>query len=148
MLAPGPPSRVTQFVDVRDLGDWIVTLCERRAHGTFNATHPGLGWEQLLEACVDVTGSDARTTWVTDGFLVEQEVGQWMELPLWISALDPEAAYFDRVDVSRALDQGLTFRPLAETVRGTLDRAAPSEDVGLDPKREAVLLAHWHEQHA
>jgi 2'-hydroxyisoflavone reductase len=148
VLAPGPRTRLTQFVDVRDVGDWIVSLSERRAHGTFNATHPGLRWDELLGTCVDVTGSDARPTWVTDEFLVEQEVGQWMELPLWISALDPEAAYFDRVDVSRALDQGLTFRPVAETVSGALDHAAPTEDAGLDPEREATLLAHWHAQHA
>ena len=61
----------------------------------------------------------AEITWVAPDFLVEHEVGEWMELPLWI--VDPALAYADRVDVQRALDEGLTFRPLAETVRGALD---------------------------
>jgi len=144
VLAPGPPDRVTQFVDVRDLGAWIVSLCERDVGGTFNATHPGLGWGELLHACAEAAAGDAEVTWVTDEFLVGQEVGEWMELPLWISALDPDAAYFDRVDVGRAVAEGLSFRPLAETVRGTLEHAETTDDAGLAPEREAALLAEWH----
>ena len=44
VLAPAPPERRTQVIDVRDLGEWIVALCERGASGTFNATHPGLSF--------------------------------------------------------------------------------------------------------
>jgi 2'-hydroxyisoflavone reductase len=46
--------------------------------------------------------------------------------------------------VSRALAAGLTFRPLAETVRGTLDHAETTDAAGLRPEREAELLAAWH----
>jgi 2'-hydroxyisoflavone reductase len=144
VLAPGPSDRRTQLIDVRDLADWILDLCDRGVGGTFNATHPGLEWGELLGACAGVAASDARITWVTDEFLVEHEVGEWMELPLWVSALDPAAAFFDRVDVGRALDEGLAFRPLSETVRATLDLAETTADAGLAPEREAALLAEWH----
>ena len=144
VLAPGPSDRATQFIDVRDLAEWMLDLCERRVGGTFNATHPGLGWRELLDACASVTASDARITWATDEFLTEHEVGEWMELPLWISALDPAAAYFDRVDVSRAVDEGLVFRPLPETVRAALQHAETTDSAGLAPEREAALLAEWH----
>ena len=142
ILAPGPPTRVSQFVDVRDLGEWIVALCERGVTGTFNATHPGVSLGELLETSVAVAGSDATITWVTDEFLVEHEVGEWMELPLWLTG--PEHAYMDRADVSRALAEGLGFRTLEETVRGTLEEAATTEAAGLSPEREAELLAAWH----
>ena len=142
VLAPGPPERRTQFVDVRDLGEWIVTLLERDAGGTFNATHPGIAWAELLDTCREVSGSDASVTWVTDELLVEQDVGQWLELPLWLAG--PEVAAADDVDVSRALEAGLGFRPLAETIRGTLADAALVEGVGLTPEREAALLERWH----
>ena len=46
-----------------------------------------------------------------------------------------------QVDVSRAVAAGLTFRPLEETVRDTLDHAETVEGVGLTPEREAELLA-------
>jgi 2'-hydroxyisoflavone reductase len=65
-----------------------------------------------------------------------------MELPLWL--VDPELGYADRVDVSRALAAGLRFRPLEDTVRGTLEEAEPTDAAGLRPEREAALLAEWH----
>jgi 2'-hydroxyisoflavone reductase len=142
VLAPAPPDEPTQIIDVRDLGEWIISLCERRVSGVFNATHPGVSWGELLEKCRSVAGTDATITWVGRDFLVEQEVGQWMELPLWIE--DSEAAYFDRVDVGRALAAGLTFRPLEESVRGALELAQPTAAAGLKPEREAELLRAWH----
>ena len=68
-----------------------------------------------------MAGSDGTVTWVTEEFLLEHEVGQWMELPLWLAG--EEYAYIDRVDVSRALAAGLRFRPLEETVRGALEES-------------------------
>jgi len=129
-------------IDVRDLGAWIVELCAQGASGTYNATHPGVSWQELLDTCRDVSASDAEITWVSPDFLVEHDVGEWMELPLWL--VDPALACADRVDVSRALGAGLTFRPLAETVRGTLDHAETTDAAGLRPEREAELLAAWH----
>jgi 2'-hydroxyisoflavone reductase len=67
-----------------------------------------------------------------------------MELPLWLA--DPDFAAADDVDVSRALAAGLAFRPLADTVRGTLDEAMTTDGVGLTPEREASLLAAWNER--
>lgn len=57
------------------------------------------------------------------------------------------------MDVSRAIGAGLTFRPIAETVRGTLDwwATVPQERKdgpmrsGITAEREAELLAKWHE---
>ena len=142
VLAPAPPERRVQFIDVRDLGSWLVDLAERRAAGAYNATHPGHPWGELLETCREVAGSDATFAWVPDSFLVEREVGEWMELPLWIRA--PEDAGMHDTDVSRAVAAGLTFRPLADTVRDTLELAQPTAEAGLRPEREAELLAAAH----
>jgi nucleoside-diphosphate-sugar epimerase len=138
VLAPAPPERVTQAIDVRDLGKWLVALCEEGVGGTFNATHPGFSWSELVDACKAVSGSDPAVTWVPDAFLLEHDVGQWMELPLWIAMAGAMEA-----DVERALAAGLTFRPLDETVRGALD-AETTGAAGLAPEREAELLAAWH----
>lgn len=142
VLAPAPPGRRTQFVDVRDLAAWLVDLCERDVGGILNATHPGFSWIELLETCAAVAGNDSRITWVPDEFLIDHEVGEWMELPLWIA--DPAMAGPDQVDVSRALEAGLRFRPLADTVRGALEQAETADAAGLHPEREAELLAAWH----
>jgi 2'-hydroxyisoflavone reductase len=132
ILAPGPPARNTQFVDVRDLAIWIVDAVEHGLSGTFNATNEGVPWSELL--------AGARVEWVSDDFLREHEVGPWMELPLWLS--DPNWAGMHEVDVSRAVASGLRFRPLTETLSGAAGAPAV-EGVGLTPEREAELLAAW-----
>jgi len=142
VLAPAPPERQVQFVDVRDLGDWLVNLLERRETGSYNATHPGVSWEELLDTCRDVTGSDATFRWVPDELLQRHEVGEWMELPMWIA--DPGEAALHESDVSRAVAAGLTFRPLEETVRDALEQASTTPEAGLRPEREAELLAAAH----
>src|SRR6187431_3436201 len=38
VLVPGPAWRQVQFVDVRDLAEWMVTAAETGLHGAFNAT--------------------------------------------------------------------------------------------------------------
>ena len=139
VLAPAPQERLTQFIDVRDLGEWMVELLEAGAHGTYNATNTGVPWGELLESCRAVTGSNARFQWVTDDFLTAHEVGEWMELPMWIPAPTLDLAVVDR-----ALAAGLRFRPLAETIRGALDHAKTTEAAGLEPAREAALMTEWN----
>ena len=138
-LVPGPPEGQIQFVDARDLGSWMVELVERGESGAYNATHPGVTWAELVEACLRVTGSDGQPVWIDAPALAEQGVGEWMELPLWLH--DPEWVGMNHTDVSKALAAGLTFRPLEETIRGTLGEAKTTEDAGMKPERERELLA-------
>ncbi len=140
-LVPGPPDQTVQFIDVRDVGEWAIDLSERKVAGTFNAINEGVSWQVLASTCREVAGSDASFTYVDGDYLLEQGVGEWMELPLWIQ--DPEAIGMHRTDVSRALEAGLMFRPLDDTVRGTLDEAETTDGAGMAPEREAELLAAW-----
>jgi 2'-hydroxyisoflavone reductase len=146
VLAPGEPERQVQIVDGRDLADWIVRMVEAGATGPYNATGPDfpLTMGRMLKTCGSVSGNDAELVWVSDEFLLAEGVGQWMELPLWLA--EPETEGLLAVDVSKAVDSGLSFRPLEATVRDTLawrgdgDR---SDAVGLAPEREAALLEKW-----
>jgi 2'-hydroxyisoflavone reductase len=146
VLAPGDPGRHVQIVDTRDLAAWIVRMVETGATGAHNATGPvpPLTMGRLLETCLAVAGNDAKLVWVDDEFLLAEEVGEWMELPLWI--VDAEVGELLDVDVSRAVESGLSFRPLEETVRDTLawrGDGALSNDVGLSRERESELLERW-----
>jgi 2'-hydroxyisoflavone reductase len=85
VVAPAPPERKVQFIDARDVGDWMVDLCEQRRTGTFNATRPGVPWGDVLDTCRRVVSGDARIVWLPDDSLRQHEVGEWMELPLWIA---------------------------------------------------------------
>ncbi len=140
VVAPGPPEEPATLIDVRDLGDWIVRLCEGGTQGVYNAIEVTT-WGELLDACVRGTGSDARLVWVPSEWLVEQGVGEWMELPLWVSSA--EMGGLHRVGNERAVSAGLTFRSLEETARATLADAVTTDNAGLKPEREVELLAAW-----
>ena len=143
VLTPEPRGEQVQFIDVRDLAAWMLLVVEQRAAGPFNATgpEPAPTMEQLLDACRAALKSNARLVWVDADFLREREVGEWMELPLWV--VDPEWVGIHHADVSKAVAAGLTFRPLEETIRATLAEAAPTDDAGLKPEREAELLTEF-----
>ncbi|HEU6445508.1 MAG TPA: SDR family oxidoreductase [Gaiellaceae bacterium] len=141
MVVPAPPERTVQFVDVRDLGRWMIELLERDDGGAFNATRGGVAWGELIESTRAVTGSDAAPVWIPDEFLAEQGVGEWMELPMWLA--DPDWVGMNRADVSRAEAAGLAHRPLEDTIRATLEQAETTDDAGLKPERERELIETW-----
>jgi 2'-hydroxyisoflavone reductase len=150
VLAPGRPEHRVQYIDARDLADWTLSLVERAQVGVYHATGPAapLTMETLLEACRAVSGSDARFIWVDEAFLTSQGVTPWTELPLWIPEADPEFRGMRQVNCAKAIAAGLTFRPLAATLRDTLvwDATRPADHEwrgGLARAKEAELLAGW-----
>jgi 2'-hydroxyisoflavone reductase len=153
VLAPGRPERLIQLIDARDLASWMLKMAESSRTGTYNAVGPGraLTMAELLETCRAVSGADAKLTWVSDSFLEEQHVAPWAELPLWIpetsSKEGPDMSGFLSIDSSRAIEAGLTFRPLADTVRDTLrwlKADQPGKQASLAEERERSLLELWH----
>jgi 2'-hydroxyisoflavone reductase len=146
VLVPAPPAAAAQVIDVRDLAEWIVRAADAGTAGTFNAVDRPTTRAHLFETCRDVAGSDAELVWVDGDFLAEHEVGEWMELPLWLH--DPDYAGMLSVDPSAALGAGLAPRPLEETVHATLEWArsgeAPAESpAGLAREKEQRVLDAW-----
>jgi 2'-hydroxyisoflavone reductase len=152
VLAPGQPERGVQFIDVRDLGEWVIRMIEARRTGVYNAVGPEqpVAMGTLLETCRSVARSDARFHWLPEDFLLQQQVGPWMEMPLWIPANDPEASGFFRFSSAKAIRDGLTFRPLETIVRDTLEWASlrPQDyqfKAGMTAERESGLLALFND---
>lgn len=151
LLTPEKPQVPVQIIDVRDLAEFSLTLIEAQAGGIYNATGPGyeLSFGAMLATCKQASGSDAIFNWASVKFLTENKVEPWSDLPVWVPDT-PEDAGFSRVDVSKAIAAGLSFRPLEETVRATLDWAmtrAPEHAwrAGLTTQRETELLARLHQ---
>ena len=141
VLAPEPRDGSVQLIDARDLGEWLESLAERRVGGTFNAVTPPFPMEMLLESTRETVNPNARLVWVEAQFLVDRDVGQWMELPLWV--VDDDMAGLLDADSSRAVEAGLAFRALGDTIRATLEGAVLTDSAGMDGEREAKLLAEW-----
>jgi 2'-hydroxyisoflavone reductase len=144
VLAPEPRDQPVQLIHGRDLAEWLLDMAEKGKAGVFNVTGPErpLTMEGLLDAIVEETKIGARLVWVDEDYLVEHGVEAWSDLPLWLApGGNPEVANFLAVDVSKAVEAGLKFRPLARTIRDTLDHADTSPEAGLDLARERELLA-------
>jgi 2'-hydroxyisoflavone reductase len=148
ILAPDHEERGVQYIDVRDLASWMVRMSEERRTGTYNATGPDyeLRMGRLLEECEAVGGANAEPVWVSEDFLEEKGVEPFTELPLW---LPREYAALQAIDCGRAIEAGLTFRPLSETIEDVVDwdratRAGREPAAGLRPEREQELLRAWH----
>jgi 2'-hydroxyisoflavone reductase len=140
ILAPGAPSDPVELIDVRDLAEWIVRLCETGTSGVFNAINRTT-WGQLLDATVRAVGTDAKLTWIPSERLLEAGVGEWMELPLWVAS--GELGGIHTASNERAVAAGLTFRSLEDTAQATLEHAETTDAAGLAPEREAELLSEW-----
>jgi 2'-hydroxyisoflavone reductase len=154
VLAPGNPEDPTQIIDARDLSEFIIRLAEDRVIGTFNATGPRspLTMAEMLYGCraVSSASNEIRFTWADAAFLQQHNVRGWSDMPTWLPSR-PDNAGWGRVSIDRALGKGLTFRPLAVTVRDTIDwfKTLPAERQatmlsGIKPDREKEVLAAWH----
>ena len=148
VLAPGNPDHANQVIDQRDLSEWIVRLAEDGSMGDFNGTGPWgrMSMAEMLYGIRAATNSEVKFTWVSEDFLEENEVQPWGDLPSWIPG-DPLMF----ISIARALEAGLTFRPLATTAADTIEwyRARPEEEranprAGMSREREAELLRLWH----
>ena len=147
MITPDKPQTPIQLIDVRDLSAFVIKLVEDGASGIYNATGPDeeLMMGEFLDACKRVSGSAATFYWASAEFLREHEVAPWSDMPVWIPDTEEDAG-FSRVDISRAINAGLKFRPLEETIGDTIRWAETRPEdyewrAGLNPAKEEILLA-------
>lgn len=153
VLVQGDRSDPVQFIDVRDLVDFYVHLLEQETAGVFNTEGPAalLSSAELVHGVRAITSAPVSFTWVDWDFLAARGQMPRQQLPFWEP---PRGRYlnFGRMDSSRAIAAGLTFRPLAVTAKETLDfhlTRSPERQsdlrIGLDRATEARLLEEWRQ---
>lgn len=149
IIAPGKRDRTLQFIDVRDVASWVIKLAAAQARGVYIATGPSerLTMASFLDTCEQKVGAkELELVRVEDGVLQRAGIEPWTELPLWIPASKTNLAGVMRLDRSKAVEAGLTCRPVGATIADTLawdntrDPAAPRV-AGLSDEREALVLS-------
>ncbi len=153
VLAPTPPSSNLQFIDVRDLAEFIVMMIENKSEGVYNLTGPRkpATFGSLLVSCREVSLSNASFVWVDEYFLLNEGVVPFTDLPLWVPTSDPALTGLYNINITKAIKAGLTFRPLSKTVADTLTwlKTQPERKkmkVGMDIARETELLLKYQKQ--
>ena len=106
----------TAFAQLAGQFQSTVTVCkgDQRINGKSALELLILAAEKGTEVVLEVSGSDARFTWIDEAFLLERGVQPWSELPLWVPRAD---AAFLQVDCRRAWSAGLRFRALERSHR-------------------------------
>jgi len=142
MIVPASFARAFQAIDARDLGDFLLLRARSPLTGVFNATGPvpPVTMLDFVEAAASASDADLNVEVIDDAFLTAQGIED--ELPLW--ADDPAWAAWAQVDVTSAIGAGLRFRPIDDTVAATLAHTQPVPGIGLEPEREAEIIAAWH----
>jgi 2'-hydroxyisoflavone reductase len=150
VLAPGRPSDPVQFIDVRDVAAFTISMIERAQVGPYNTVGPAQPYTmgELLEQCRIATGSSAELVWVDEAFLGAHDVHPWTDLPVWCGSSGPRAGYGTRSN-ARALSAGLTLRPVADTIRDIMrgwSQQPPERQqlrTAVSGAREEQLLSAW-----
>ncbi len=161
VLAPGRPEWPIQWVDGRDVADFVVQRAEARNGGTYHLVAPPMSMAEMLYGIRATTTADVDFEWVDDDFLWENGAKPWVDFPLW---WPPRNDYAEPVfggirggegsallDGTRAWANGLGFDPLANIAIDTFDwyqeafdGVWPAEQrPGLTRVRERELLAKW-----
>lgn len=151
VLAPGTPNRFVQLIDAQDLAAWLIKAVEQNLTGIYNATGKPfeLTMEKMLEEIKKASGSDAEFTWVDEDFMSRENVQPWSDMPFYLPESDKEAEHFLSMSIDKALQTGIEFRPLSETIQDTLAWRNTKEDAlkaGISVERESELLQKWRKQ--
>lgn len=153
VLVPGQYDDPVQWIDARDLGDFVIHLCEESIHGIFNTCGQPTPMGTMLEEIRDGLGVEATFTWADEEFLNEQEVLRSVDTLLSTAVRNPAYAGYNQYDVDKAIEEGgLVFRPIGVTARDTVDwyNSIPEEERPrgrtISPEREAEVLKAWHER--
>lgn len=164
MIAPGDPKDPIQVIDARDLANFVVLCFEQKLTGAYNAISPAgmFTIEDVVKNAIEVGDAGTEAEWIDADFLAAHGVNGWQHMPAWISPSTPGYAGFGLASCERATKAGMEIRPLAETMKATLEyvntrapelAAERGEEFvnqwrrqvrgGLPPELETQVLAAW-----
>jgi 2'-hydroxyisoflavone reductase len=152
VLVPGLKSDPSQFVDVRDLTAFMLKLVEEGREGIYNATGPAqqLTFGEFIAQAHRALNPSAQLTWIEN-----RDVLRHHKITYAIPWMIPESdnTYHLQINNSKAVAAGLTFRPIADTVRDTLadwpirlallPAGQQPNFRWITPEREREVLAAW-----
>ncbi|WP_336516569.1 NAD-dependent epimerase/dehydratase family protein [Pollutibacter soli] len=153
VMVPGKATDPVQYIDVRDVANWMIRLIEEKKAGTYNAVGPSspTTMHPFVYGAHAAFSSPANFIAVNDyNFLKAEKI---MEVIPWIMPVD-ENKGSALINNQLAMANGLALTPLADSVRDMFDWWN-SDDVKQERRdklvsgtdalmaREKEILAKW-----
>lgn len=138
-LVPLPASAPVQWIDVRDLADWIVTLLETRHGGVLDGVAPPRQRGEFVAELTALPERRPEARWVAEAELTALDIRPWAgprSISLWLPW--PGWEGFMTRAASPAAATGLRVRSLSETARDAA--AAGGATTGLTRIEELAAL--------
>lgn len=153
VLVPGKKEDPVQYMDIRDVAEWMIRMAENKQHGTYNAVGPKntQTMQQFVSEAAQSFDAQSNFVMVDDyEFLLANKV--YYAVPWVIPVGDNYGS--SRSSSQKAQDTGLTYRPLNDTVKDTYNwwnsdavSAERKEKYANNPmefsNREQELLTLW-----
>lgn len=147
--APESPAYPMQIIDARDIADWVLRMALAGKGGVYNVTGPTVTLGDIISTAQTVTDGEGAPIYMDSAFLLENGVQPWVDLPLWLPSEELDYRYMSQVDVRKAVTNGLTTRPLADTIQQAVGWISERPDsggqlkAGMGSLREQALIKAW-----
>lgn len=152
IIAPGTGADPLQFIDVKDVASLSILAAEKSLLGTYNCTGPQkekLLWREFLDIAKDHFQSDTELIWADEGFLSENQVRSFSDLPLWAPLSEDKG--FMQISNQKLLKTGFKYTPIQKTLDDCLEWyekhlgevpqfGTEETGLGLDLERELELI--------
>lgn len=145
MISLAERDEPVQFIDGRDLADFCLHLLHLDASGIYQATGPqfAMTWGDIFDEAALLAGTGYEIVRPPFDWLKQQGIPS---LPAQFPS-ESELPGLYRVNIQKGLEAGLKFKPLADTVRDTLEWRETVPDplkVGLQESKEEELLKAYN----
>lgn len=120
VMVPGRTDDAVQYIDVRDVADFMIRLAEQKKTGKFNAAGPSQS--QTIQDFVKSAAKafDLSSTYVyIDDYKFLEDQGVYYLVP-WIP-LSGNNKYSANASIQKSVEAGLTFRPITESMKDIHD---------------------------
>lgn len=154
ILAPASNAPV-QFIDVKDVAQFITLCAEKGLSGPFNLVGPEkqLSYKDFLLMIKQTLKSPVEIHWMDADFLVkEMKLTPFIDIPFWIPLKDDPDPGLYQISNAKALQNGLQLTAFSQSVemahRSLLAKHSTAENYirGISSDREAEVIALWKQR--
>lgn len=116
MIVPSSMDLMYQFIDVKDLADFVVLSLEKDLSGAYHIIGPkdSLLYSDFIHLCRDLINPECELVEMHDDWFIRNGIVKQYMYPTYNDNYEGKVLF--TADTSKAQEAGLTFRPIEETI--------------------------------